>query len=207
MKITLIGDSIRMQYENKVREILGEEYEAFSPTENCRFAKYNLRGMWDWKEGMQDSRIVHFNCGLWDICDIFGDGIFTDIDEYVKTVLRVADIMLSRYERVIFATTTPVRYNNPYNDNEQIIKYNEAIVPRLREKGIIINDLHALIYKNVDKYVSDDLIHLSEEGVELAAHQVADLILKAASELSEECDIATASNDNELVGAPVKFRE
>ena len=90
---------------------------------------------------------------------------------------------------------------------EQIIKYNEAIVQRLREKGIIINDLHALIYKNVDKYVSDDLIHLSEEGVELAAHQVADLILKAASELSEECDIATASNDNELVGAPVKFRE
>ena len=129
MKISLIGDSIRMQYESQVREKLGDGFEIFAPTENCRFAKYNLRGMWDWKESMQGSRIVHWNCGLWDICDIFGDGMFTDVDEYVKTVLRVADILLSRYDKVIFATTTPVRSTNTYNDNDEIIKYNKAIVP------------------------------------------------------------------------------
>ena len=132
MKISLIGDSIRMQYENRVRELLGEEHECFSPSENCRFAKYNLRGMWDWKTDMLRSRVVHWNCGLWDICEIFDEGMFTSLEEYCATVLRVADILLSRHEKVIFATTTPVREENTYNNNEDIIRYNEAIVPLLR---------------------------------------------------------------------------
>ena len=160
--------------------------------------------MWDWKEDMQGSRIVHFNCGLWDICDIFGDGIFTDLDEYKKNLLRVADILLSRYEKVIFATTTPVRYNNPYNDNDEIKKYNETVVPLLIEKGVIINDLHAPIYNDVERYVSDDLIHLSEEGTELAAKQVAEFILKAASELSDTVENESKAAEDSA-GAPVVF--
>ena len=93
MKISLIGDSIRMQYTPIVKEMLGDKFEIFTPEENCRFAKYNLRGMWDWKEGMKGSRIVHWNAGLWDICDIFGDGMFTSVEEYVSTMLRIADIL------------------------------------------------------------------------------------------------------------------
>lgn len=204
MKISLIGDSIRMQYEGQVREKLGDGFEVFAPAENCRFAKYNLRGMWDWKESMQGSRIVHWNCGLWDICDIFGDGMFTDVDEYVKTVLRVADILLSRYDKVIFATTTPVRTTNPYNDNDEIIKYNKAIVPELIKKGVIINDLHSLIYPDTDRLVSDDLIHLSEEGVRICADAVAETILRVASELGESTTVETQYAEAES-GAPVAF--
>ena len=205
MKITLIGDSIRMQYEAKVREKLGAEFEIFAPAENCRFAKYNLRGMWDWKEDMAGSRIVHWNCGLWDICDIFGDGMFTSVEEYVATVSRIADILLSRHEVVIFATTTPVRVNNPYNDNNEIIKYNEAIVPVLRKKGIIINDLHSLFINNTEKYVSDDLIHLSDVAVDIAADAVVDSILNAMSTIT---DVEHKSEDKleKKAGAPVKFR-
>ena len=205
MKISLIGDSIRMQYEAKVREKLGAEFEIFAPVENCRFAKYNLRGMWDWKEGMAGSRIVHWNCGLWDICDIFGDGMFTSVDEYVATVSRIADILLSRHEVVIFATTTPVRENNPYNDNEEIKKYNEAIVPVLLEKGIMINDLHSLFAGDTEKYVSDDLIHLSDVAIDIAADAVVKAILDAKDSLSEtEC--RSQDKSEEKAGAPVKFR-
>ena len=39
MKITLIGDSIRMQYEPLVREALGDKFDIFAPVENCRYAK------------------------------------------------------------------------------------------------------------------------------------------------------------------------
>ena len=204
MKITLIGDSIRMQYEAKVREKLGAEFEIFAPAENCRFAKYNLRGMWDWKEDMAGSRIVHWNCGLWDICDIFGDGMFTSVEEYVATVSRIADILLSRHEVVIFATTTPVRANNPYNDNNEIIKYNEAIVPVLRKKGIIINDLHSLFINNTEKYVSDDLIHLSDAAVDIAADAVADAILNAEKLLSDT-EYESKDKSEKKTGAPVKF--
>ena len=205
MKISIIGDSIRMQYENRVKELLGEEHECFSPTENCRFAKYNLRGMWDWKIGMIGSRVVHWNCGLWDICEIFGEGLFTSLEEYTATVLRIADILLSRHERVIFATTTPVREENPYNKNADIIRYNEAIVPHLREKGVIINDLHPLIYEDVNRFVSDDLIHLSEDGVELCARQTARIILDAIRSLDGVEDTSVRDYD-EKTGAPVRFK-
>ncbi len=205
MKISLIGDSIRMQYEAKVREQLGEDFEIFAPAENCRFAKYNLRGMWDWKNDMAGSRIVHWNCGLWDICNIFGDGMFTSVEEYVATVSRIADILLSRHEKVIFATTTPVRENNPYNDNEEIKKYNEAIVPVLLEKGIVINDLHSLFAGDTEKYVSDDLIHLSDVAIDIAADAVVKSILEAKDSLAEtECKSQDVSE--EKAGAPVKFR-
>lgn len=204
MKISLIGDSIRMQYERGVRERLDSDFEVFAPSENCRFAKYNLRGMWDWKEGMAGSRIVHWNCGLWDICDIFGDGMFTSVEEYVATVSRVADILLSRHDKVIFATTTPVRECNVYNDNEQIKKYNAAIVPILREKGVIINDLHSLLYSDTEKNVSDDLIHLSDSAIEVTADAVAKIILETSKTIGKE--IKTVELTEEKAGAPVKFR-
>lgn len=205
MKITLIGDSIRMQYEPLVREALGDKFEIFAPQENCRYAKFNLRGMWDWKEDMQGSRIVHWNCGLWDICDIFGDGLFTSVEEYCATVLRVADILLSRFDKVIFATTTPVREENEWNDNGDIIRFNNAIVPKLREKGVIINDLHSIIAKDIPRLVSDDLIHLSDEGVRLAADAVIKEILSAAETINDStADERTIFDD--ASGVPVEFR-
>ena len=206
MKITLIGDSIRMQYEPLVREALGDKFEIFAPTENCRYAKFNLRGMWEWRENMQGTRIVHWNCGLWDICDILGDNrLFTSIEEYCATVLRIADILLSRYDKVIFATTTPVREENVWNDNRDILRFNEAIVPLLREKGVIINDLHSIIVKDIKALVSDDLIHLSPEGIKLAADAVIGKILEAAEDLSDK-ESETQTSTLDASGVPIEFR-
>ena len=206
MKITLIGDSIRMQYEPLVREALGDKFEIFAPTENCRYAKFNLRGMWEWRENMQGTRIVHWNCGLWDICDIFGDNrLFTSLEEYSENVLRVADILLSRYDKVIFATTTPVREENVWNDNRDIQRFNEAIVPKLREKGVIINDLHSIIVKDIPKLVSDDLIHLSPEGVRLVADAVIGKILDVAQTLTDDVGKTQTVTLDES-GVPIEFR-
>ena len=60
MKVTLLGDSIRLiGYGLKVPELLGEEFEVFQPGDNCRFAKYTLRGLFDWQEPMvQNNRYV-----------------------------------------------------------------------------------------------------------------------------------------------------
>ena len=64
---------------------------------------------------MAGSRIVHWNNGLWDICDLFGDGLFSTEDEYITNMLRIADILVSNYDKVIFATTTPVTDKNVYD--------------------------------------------------------------------------------------------
>jgi hypothetical protein len=183
-KVTLLGDSIRASgYGNVVPELLGEEYEVYQPNVNGRNAKYTLRCLFDYASQMAGSRIVHWNNGLWDICNLFGDGTFSTEDEYVTTMLRIADILLSRYDKVIFATTTPVSPQNIYNDNEDIQRFNALIVPKLQEKGVIINDLYTPVATDIEKYICEDLIHLSQAGVELCAGLVADAVRQAAKML------------------------
>ena len=142
IKVTLLGDSIRqIGYGLVVPTLLGENFEVFQPNDNCRFAKYTLRGLFDWQGEMSGTQIVHWNNGLWDICNLFGDGLFTSESEYVKNMLRIADILVSKYDKVIFATTTPVTIQNKRIKNSDIEHYNDLIVPLLKEKGIVINDL------------------------------------------------------------------
>ena len=206
IKVTLLGDSIRLiGYGKKVPELLGDDFEIFQPDINCKFAKFTLRGLFDWESNMAGSRIVHWNNGLWDVCDLFGDGTFSTETEYVQNMLRIADLLLTKYEKVIFATTTPVAKENQYNRNSDIEKFNSAIVPLLKEKGIIINDLHTLVATNVDSYISkEDHIHLSQEGIEACAKQVADVICAVAETLSSDY---TGNFDSKTiqssVGAPV----
>ena len=187
IKVTLLGDSIRMiGYGLEVPALLGEDFEVFQPDDNCRFAKYTLRGLFDWDNDMAGTQIVHWNNGLWDICNLFGDGLFTSEGEYVENMLRIADILLSKYDKVIFATTTPVTEQNKYNKNADIEKYNDLIVPLLEEKGVIINDLYKLVSSDIDQYIrKDDNIHLTDEGIAVCTKQVADTI-KAVSGLLKE---------------------
>lgn len=203
VKISLLGDSIRqIGYGNKVCELLGDDFEVFQPNDNCRFAKYTLRGLYDWRESMKGSRIVHWNNGLWDICDLFGDGPFSTESEYIENMTRIADILLSRHDIVIFATTTPVTSRNIYNKNTVIKRYNDIIVPILREKGVIINDLYTPVAADIDKYIrKDDNIHLTDAAIEMCAAQVADVIRKAAAQLDDNCK--NAANFGVTQGAPV----
>ena len=179
-KITLLGESIRMiGYGMHVPKMLGEEYEVFQPSDNCRFSKYTLRGvLHEWKNDMAGSDIIHWNNGLWDFCDL-GDGPFCSKEEYATNMVRIAKLLLAQAKVVIFATTTPVSNDNPSDKNQRIIEYNEYIVPILREMGIIINDLHSVVYPYIDEYIRDDKIHLTEKGAIACAEQVVKAIKDA----------------------------
>ena len=203
-KVTLLGDSIRLQYQPQVKALLGEDFEVYGPTDNCRFAKYTLRGLFDWTEDMRGSRIAHWNNGLWDICDLFDHGPFSSEEEYINNMLHIADILLERHDVVIFATTTPVSEKNRYDRNEHITRYNEIIIPKLKEKGVIINDLHSVIAVDVDRDICDDTTHLSEEGVALCAQKVAEVIKAAAGKLPAEKKEQAAKKEGD--GAPVVLR-
>ena len=207
IKVTLLGDSIRMiGYGQVVPALLGENFDVFQPNDNCRFAKYTLRGLFDWEKEMSGTQIVHWNNGLWDICNLFGDGLFTSESEYIENMLRIADILITKYDKVIFATTTPVTAQNQYNKNSDIEKYNALIVPLLKEKGIIINDLYQLVSSDIDKYIrKDDNIHLSDEGIKVCAEQVADIIRKVSQTLGQNSEkILNSFIDNTYsIGTPV----
>ena len=179
-KLTLLGDSIRLiGYGTKVPELLKDEFTVYQPDDNCRFAKYTLRGvLYEWANEIENSDIIHWNNGLWDVCDL-GDGAFSSKEEYVDNMVRIAKLLKKKAKTVIFATTTPVRNDHPHNSNELIIEYNNAVCPLLSDMGIVINDLHSLVYPDIDKYIrEDDKIHLTDEGIELCADKVAENVRK-----------------------------
>lgn len=180
-KIVLLGDSIRqIGYGTVIQNYFNpEEVDIWQPVDNCRFVKYTLRMLFEEKANIEGADVIHWNNGLWDVTYIFeGDERqFTPFEEYKENMLRVADLLLKMGKKVIFATTTPVREDNPYNKNETIASYNARIVPLLKEKGIYINDIYSLVNKDINRYIrEDDKIHLSDEAIPLVAKQVADSI-------------------------------
>ena len=191
MKITFLGDSIRFGvgeqiagYGKRAAELLGPEFEVFQPNDNCRFTKYTLRMLFDYADAIKGSRIAHFNCGHWDLCELFGDGTFSTEEEYVNNVVRIARILKSYCEVVIFATTTPVLDANLHNKNSTINRFNEIAVEALKKEGVIINDLHSLLVDEKEKYIlASDNIHLTSEGVEVCARAVANIIASEAKKL------------------------
>lgn len=193
IKITLLGDSIRlMGYGPYVAEYLGDGFEIYQPTENSRNAKHTFRGLYDFRNDMAGSRIIHWNNGHWDTCDLFGDGPFTDPEEYVKQMLRTADLLTQRYERVIFATSTPVKQrDDDIFSNDRVVQYNNLIVPLLEKKGILINDLYSLLATNTDAYIrDDDKVHLTEEGGKFCAKHIADYIRRVAATLDTNASVS-----------------
>ncbi len=185
MKVTLLGDSIRqIGYGLKVPQLLGDDFEVYQPIENCRFAKYTLQAIRVWQKDMEGSDIIHWNNGLWDVGNNWGDGPLTPIDEYVRDMVRVAKVLKTKAKKVIFATITPVRFDNPDTDNNLIKQYNAALVPELEKLGIIINDLYSFVYPNIEEYILEsDKIHLTDEGIEACARQVTAIIKETAKTL------------------------
>lgn len=178
-KVVLLGDSIRLiGYGAHVKDALGEGYTVWQPTDNCRYAQYTFRLLFEQWESLRDADVIHFNCGLWDVYDQFCEGeTFSEIDAYVRTVERIARRLLSVTPNVLFSTTTPVKAAHKHVRNTDVARFNEAVIPRLAALGVHILDLHTLVRENVDTYVLDtDYIHLTEEGAKACAARVAEAI-------------------------------
>lgn len=179
--VVLIGDSIRMSYNEPVKELLKDKALVRGPEENCRFAKYTLWSIKDWiglgKENEAD--IIHWNNGIWDTFNISEDfECFTTLDDYIRDMKFILREMKKSKAQIIFATTTPVRRLLKNTNNERISQFNDAIVKVMKEEGIPINDLYSAVIDNVDEYIGDDYLHLSPKGVEVVSSQVAEFIGK-----------------------------
>ena len=177
-KVALLGDSIRLiGYGPLVPALLGDGVTVFQPEENCRYAKYTLRGLYEWKKELETSDVIHFNCGIWDAGDVLGDGeLFTSDAEYTETILRIARGLKRFTPNVIFATTTPVDPRYVSVSNQDIVRFNSLVVPKLRAMGVAINDLHALVAEDIEGNLCADHLHLSPLGAKRCAEQVARVI-------------------------------
>lgn len=178
-KVLLLGDSIRLSYQSRVKELLEGKAEVFGPEENGRFAKYTLWNIRLYLSLFGTPDIVHWNNGIWDTYTISEDiPVFTNLEEYLRDMRLILNEIRKKCPDVIFANTTPVRDGFLCNDNDRIDKYNKAVEELMKEENVPVNDLNSLVKKNLDMYIGDDLLHLTQEGVEVCAKQVADVISK-----------------------------
>ncbi|HPN85340.1 MAG TPA: SGNH/GDSL hydrolase family protein, partial [Victivallales bacterium] len=129
-----------------------------------------------------DFDVIQWNNGQWDTCHMLDGKIHTPLSRYLEIQERIASILIPKTKRLIFATTTPV-WPEQFTSakklprrNEDIIEYNNAAVQLLRKFDIEINDLHTPVYKDVKRYISKDMVHMTDSGKDLCANLVADMI-------------------------------
>ncbi|GHU50477.1 hypothetical protein AGMMS49975_01600 [Clostridia bacterium] len=183
-KVLLLGDSIRMGYEDYVREILKDKAEVVSSEENGRFAAYTL---WQANQLLKLHKydVVHWNNGYWDmnIEAPMTEGIHP-VGEYTYFLKRILKEIRRNGAKVVFATTTPILEKGNAMDtsgagvalnfnNEWVLEYNEAAKKLMAEENVPVNDLYALCAKDKNYYKCSDLLHLTEEGSKKCAEEVA----------------------------------
>lgn len=190
VNVLLIGDSIRMNYQEQVGLQLGDGYSVWGTEDNGRFAKFTLadlrRQLELWGKAPD---IIHWNNGLWDTAFTEEDGAFTTLEEYRRDMSRILREIKKITSHVIFATTTPVKPKNHNHSNETIRAYNQIALEVIAGHGVMVNDLHALVSGREDEYICDDTIHLSEKGKKVCGAVVADCIRKTWEHMNKEGNI------------------
>lgn len=204
-KIVLIGDSIRMGYDKYVKEALSGTAEVYYPSENCKFAEYVLRFAHEWKKNGQhpdDVDLVHWNAGLWDALELFGDEPLTPIDCYESLIARIHKRLRMLYPnaKLVFATSTSVWEEKCEKEfrrhNSTIEKYNEAAIRALKGTGTIINDLYALSSSCPLEYHSDAVHYYTDEGTALFGNKVLSVICGELGISAEEVNLKDFKPEN-----------
>ena len=186
-KIILIGDSIRMGYCKYVKEALLDTAEVFYPDENCRFAEYVLRYLGDWKKQGKwgdDVDLVHWNAGLWDCLELYGDEPLTSLSYYGEAIARIDKRirMFFPKAKVVFATSTSIVESGYGKDfcrhNATIEKYNQAALRALSGTDTVIDDLYSVSLKCTEEHRSDMTHFNTPSGTELMGGAVLSVICR-----------------------------
>lgn len=184
-KIILFGDSIRMGYDKYVKDALSGVAEVYYPSENCRFAEYVLRCAHEWAAESKfgsEVDLVHWNAGLWDCVELFGDEPLSTPEYYENAIGRIDKRlrMLFPKAKIVFATSTSVneKMANPdfLRHNSVIEKYNEIAKKALSDTDTVINDLWSLSLTLPDSYRSDWVHFYTPKGTEMIGGRVLSVI-------------------------------
>jgi lysophospholipase L1-like esterase len=178
-QILLLGDSIRMSYQPIVIEALQGVANVVGPTENCQYSLYTLASLERWLKQLGTPDIVHWNNGIHDV----GHNPDRSPRQIPLEIYRlILEFILQRLQetdaQIIWATSTPVHPQRPFVNNqwswtnEEIERYNKAALDLMQSRGVPVNDLHSIVMSDVDRYICEDMLHLSESGKRKCADAV-----------------------------------
>jgi len=185
-RVLLLGDSIRMSYQQAVAELLGGAAEVTGPAENCQFSGYTLESLDRWIAELGTPDIVHWNNGIHDV----GHNpdrrpVQFPLETYLANLRGILAKLRAAGAGIVWATSTPVHPKRPFKPtewswcNEEIDAYNVAACKLMASQGVPINDLHAIIAAAPDTLLAEDMLHLSSAGVRAAASAVAEAIKRS----------------------------
>jgi lysophospholipase L1-like esterase len=180
-RVVLIGDSIRMGYQDGVARELAGEAEVWGPEENCADTRNIVAHVQEWITD-QPADVIHINSGLHDVKRV-SDPEETEVplEEYESNVERILTAVLKKGDaQPIWALTTPVNeqwhHKNKTFDrfNEEIHAVNRAARRVCDRLGVPVNDLYAAIQEaGRDALLVEDGVHFTEEGYKVLARAVA----------------------------------
>ena len=187
--IVLIGDSIRMGYQDHVVSQLAGRAEVWAPEPNGGDSRNVLAHLDQWALSRQPD-IVHVNCGLHDLKRAFGAESEVSLAEYERNVRQI----LQRLQRelngaVVWASTTPVdetwhHQNKGFDRLEADVEtYNAAARAVAEDLGVPIDDLFAVVQREgKTRLLTQDGVHFTTEGSQLLGRAVAECIWEHLSD-------------------------
>ena len=181
--VVLIGDSIRMGYQDQVVNQLAGRAEVWVPKENGGDSRNVLAHLDQWVFSRQPD-LVHVNCGLHDLKRAFGAASEVSLAEYEGNVRQI----LQKLQRelngaVVWATTTPVDENWHHQNKgfdrleADVEAYNVAARAVAVDLEVPIDDLFAVIEcEGKARLLTQDGVHFTEEGSQLLGRVVAECV-------------------------------
>lgn len=183
-RILLLGDSISIGYTREVRQRLAGRANVHRPPHNCGPTVLGLEQLEGWLgPGRWD--VIHFNFGLHDLKFMDANGTYivpgpkdrplASPADYAANLREIVTRLKRTGARLVFATTTPVPGGTVGRVEGSERAYNAAAVQVMREAGVPINDLHALVAAHPDFQLPKN-VHFTPEGYAALGDQVTAII-------------------------------
>lgn len=182
--VILIGDPIRIGYQDIVQRELSDVARVFGPADNGGNSRNVLSGLEEWAIA-RNPDMVHINCGLHDLRREFGrPQCSVPIEEYAMNLKQIPSLLRSQTQAtVIWAATTPV--NEQWHHERKgfdrfeadVNSYNAAALRVAQELDVPVNDLFAVGKEAVRAgLLSPDGVHFTTEGYTQLGKAVAQCI-------------------------------
>jgi acyl-CoA thioesterase-1 len=186
-RVLLIGDSISIGYTIPTRKALEGIANVNRIPTNGSSSDVGLAKLDEWLATDGAGKkwdVIHFNWGLHDLkhwkdgkLDLAGPQV-NPVEAYEKNLREIVTKLKQTGAKLIFATTTPVPEGSGGRVAKDEIAYNAAALLVMKDNGVAIDDLHAVVVAKPDTQREKN-VHFTDDGYKALATQVAAKIKQA----------------------------
>jgi len=186
-QVVLIGDSIRMGYQDTVVELLDGLGDVWAPTENGEDSAKVLAHVEPWIIERQPD-VVHLNAGLHDLkCPFGSETRQVPLDAYRANMEAIVERVLAETKAVVvLALTTPVdqAWHHAVKGFDRfesdVDAYNAVVRDIAAAADTELNDLWGIVdAAGKDRLLEPDGVHFNEAGCRLLGLAVSERVLSA----------------------------